>query len=63
MQRFVRHELAAFATAESTTFSITGVTSIPMPSPSTKGMIGVSGTFSEWSRLDVIGSPSVGTSI
>jgi hypothetical protein len=34
--------------------------SMPMPSPSMKGMIGLSGTFSEKSSLTLIFSPVVG---
>jgi hypothetical protein len=49
------------ATAASTTLTITGVMSKPVPSPSMKGMIGWSGTLSEKSGLTVIFSPPAGT--
>jgi hypothetical protein len=39
------------ATAASTTFSITGVMSSPVPSPSMYGMTGSSGTFRDMSAL------------
>src|ERR1700683_2662858 len=40
-----------------------GVTSTPMPSPSTNGMMGSSGTFSEPSVLIRILAPTVGTTM
>src|ERR1043165_5388167 len=42
----------AFCTAASTTLSITGVMSTPVPSPSMYGMIGLSGTEGEKSRSE-----------
>jgi hypothetical protein len=49
------------ATAASTTVSITGVMSSPVPSPSMYGMIGSSGTLSDMSALTVIFWPRAGT--
>src|SRR5688572_7334700 len=51
----------AFFTAASTTLTITGVMSTPVPSPSMNGMTGWSGTFSEKSLLTEIFVPLEGT--
>src|SRR5262245_56053095 len=58
MRRFLPY---AFSTAAFTTFNITGVMSMPIPSPSMNATIGLSGTFSDASGLMVMRWPSLGT--